>query len=1850
MFLCFLSKPTTRLSLVNPLCISGFPWRRGLNPNEPTLANVSKEMEEQSEAGGDADSQGKTRGVRYITEELLLKLSGCRSLALIHSLNLSSSTGDKHIKFIENLHNCQHLQVLNLNYNMIERIEKLSTLTQLRELHLAHNNIQRIEGLELLSSLQHLNLSYNRIEHVPVWMGKKLHSLHTLHLQHNHITSLYEMSRLRALSSLSELSVSGNPASSLPHSRLFLLFHLRTLDRLDDLPITQEEKGHAYQRFSTEELERMQHEIDSNQSELSRLQGEHHAAVTRLDQQEETNRALMAQSQMQQHTYRLLEQELHTKSQLLDKTTAELTRAFQKLYELEQELTFHKIDTKLSPLPPCSIQVVDAGDSPAESPYIGKARHIRNIITSTPRNCSSSSPRSSLQIQEAADIHTDMESLQCSLVEVYRAPQSTGDAELLQLTHQSEQQLEVEPPNPEETKRSRQEVQCQLFSKLSVLGELKDEADEARRQMDGQKEESRKIKRETEELETQLLREDATDQEHAHVTTQLSSCRQLLDRMSRKQIELEGRLDDMLSRIAIETQEIKELEQQLTDGQILVNEALQRDLEEIISGLQEYLRGLRDQAHCAQQQVDKLQAENQSLQLHLEDTQRHCRHLEDITTTHRQNMSTQQEELSVLQMEAEALRDRQVEGKKHQVELEAELHQLRAELTRQVTVGQLECDALQAAVDKEKQIREIRESQLQSTIDTLQDEKLSLQEIAQRLQTQLDQTKAQLHQTRTQYKETRTHLDQTRIQLDQFTADLLNLQEVLSGPEELDEDQYSPISPDILLSRSVEQLYRTIQQTRTSREQLQLDHNHSQEQIAKLQTQLAQDQDHIAQLKVQLAQNKETRSMDQDQDSECRLKEELERLRGKLQRTESRNGHIQQNLQSQLEQSHLQLQDVQQERDKLLQQLRSQTDGHERNLSRLNRKLRQLSKFMCDCDQLTAEQLKSTVEQLRALNRTVELLATQKSVDDPSSQPAEHTHILQDRDTVEELRTQLAEAQRQAHRLRQQLDKVRTRNEIGTGTRSGISTRDGGQWCFVPPGHSSHSLGSQGTQDSGLGLHYLNSPDRGQQQQRPPVEGGYWVYIPPTQTNSDKATGWRDSGGGSDADRSSTGGTPLPPPDPAADVSVRPAWLLCGSPAAIVYSPPAEGGFLHCNVPEHRDTREKCVCEHKEAEKLEEEKKKLRLETKQLRRSLRRHRSAMQVCDEVDCVEKTLLKRRAELRHADRLLLEAQSCIHTTRDKATSAQWTADMLQRRAQDNTTCVEEDTQHLSALQEDVEDLRKRRQQEEQTLREVQEVLRNRDQEFQQLGTKIHSATDRLSEILSDCQEAQRRLDAVNIQVEQQEQRLIQRSEEQREALNKVEELRIEEQRLHNRVKELMEQQEELLQQRRSTVSAVREEEQKLLTVQSELNTHRAELKQVLRELLVEQQALEDIKPKFTQTLQRLHKKKGELHRMKDELDRMMDELESNQDKLDRKQEEVDGIQDEVDKKKDELDKKQREVDRKMEELEKMQDEVNRKRKELTVLQQEAESHRKESESCLKNINQQRSELQMLQEELSSRREERTSIQEQCKHLEARRRHADRCLSAVEVELAKQKEEHSHTQLLKQEMVRDTAANQEQLHESSELLSLLAERVEERKKQLQALDQDLSTSAQQQQQREEQLKELDRQIQEKQVACLGLDDVKAAACQLEHKGHRLKQLGEELLHKEEALKQQREELLMKEESLIQIEERLQKKCEELYIKLDKHQKKEEELRKKDVSEEDESFYLSTAGARTTFSTGDDRWKVELQREELRQQEDRLKARLRCTLWNQQENLKVRRLETEESLLELKVRLDQLDSLLTH
>lgn len=54
----------------------------------------------------------------------------------------------------------------------------------------------------------------------------------------------------------------------------------------------------------------------------------------------------------------------------------------------------------------------------------------------------------------------------------------------------------------------------------------------------------------------------------------------------------------------------------------------------------------------------------------------------------------------------------------------------------------------------------------------------------------------------------------------------------------------------------------------------------------------------------------------------------------------------------------------------------------------------------------------------------------------------------------------------------------------------------------------------------------------------------------------------------------------------------------------------------------------------------------------QLEKSLKHHED---IADEIECIEKTLLKRRAELREADRLLAEAEVELESTRGKVSKA-------------------------------------------------------------------------------------------------------------------------------------------------------------------------------------------------------------------------------------------------------------------------------------------------------------------------------------------------------------------------------------------------------------------------------------------------------------------------------------------------------------------------------------------------------------------------------------------------------------------
>ncbi|XP_061749598.1 centriolin-like isoform X2 [Nerophis ophidion] len=243
--------------------------------------------------------------------------------------------------------------------------------------------------------------------------------------------------------------------------------------------------------------------------------------------------------------------------------------------------------------------------------------------------------------------------------------------------------------------------------------------------------------------------------------------------------ELDGRLDNALSRIAMETQEIKELEKQLTEGQLLANEVLRRDLEGLLGGLQDYLR--------------ELTAEASGVRRRLEDTQRHCRRLEDSSRSHARNMAEQREELVALRTEARVLREQQVA-------MEAELHRLRDELIQQTRTGtesppptphqdQDQAAGPQARVDREHVARlEAQVTQCQNRIAQLDAQSGRDRNHIAQLEAQSSRDRNHIAQLEAQSGRDRNHITQQEAQSSR-DRNHITQQEAQSSRDPKQEDQ-----------------------------------------------------------------------------------------------------------------------------------------------------------------------------------------------------------------------------------------------------------------------------------------------------------------------------------------------------------------------------------------------------------------------------------------------------------------------------------------------------------------------------------------------------------------------------------------------------------------------------------------------------------------------------------------------------------------------------------------------------------------------------------------------------------------------------------------------------------------------------------------------------------------------------------------------------------------------------------------------------------------------------------------------------------------------------------------------------
>lgn len=60
---------------------------------------------------------------------------------------------------------------------------------------------------------------------------------------------LSELAKLKPIPDLTQLTIAENPLSQLPHSRMYIIFHLRSLEVLDSQNVTGQERQYAKERF-----------------------------------------------------------------------------------------------------------------------------------------------------------------------------------------------------------------------------------------------------------------------------------------------------------------------------------------------------------------------------------------------------------------------------------------------------------------------------------------------------------------------------------------------------------------------------------------------------------------------------------------------------------------------------------------------------------------------------------------------------------------------------------------------------------------------------------------------------------------------------------------------------------------------------------------------------------------------------------------------------------------------------------------------------------------------------------------------------------------------------------------------------------------------------------------------------------------------------------------------------------------------------------------------------------------------------------------------------------------------------------------------------------------------------------------------------------------------------------------------------------------------------------------------------------------------------------------------------------------------------------------------------------------
>lgn len=207
--------------------------------------------------------------------------NGKYELSLVTQLDLHLKEEDgrevRKIRTIENLVELvPNVEILSLSYNAITTIQGLNGLSKLITLNLAENDIEvlDINALCHLSSLEKLNLSGNKIKRIPSDIYR-LSLLTDLKLARNKLEVLKDLNHLVNLPFMVNLTAEDNDFYDetgrrvTPHEyRMYVVFLLTTLQKLDGSAVTATQRNQAKQLFGSDKNIPQQQQQQQNRNEL----------------------------------------------------------------------------------------------------------------------------------------------------------------------------------------------------------------------------------------------------------------------------------------------------------------------------------------------------------------------------------------------------------------------------------------------------------------------------------------------------------------------------------------------------------------------------------------------------------------------------------------------------------------------------------------------------------------------------------------------------------------------------------------------------------------------------------------------------------------------------------------------------------------------------------------------------------------------------------------------------------------------------------------------------------------------------------------------------------------------------------------------------------------------------------------------------------------------------------------------------------------------------------------------------------------------------------------------------------------------------------------------------------------------------------------------------------------------------------------------------------------------------------------------------------------------------------------------------------------------------------------------